>query len=89
MSAHLATAPAESGTDAGTIGNNTANDGRSGRLTAAARPQLLGRVERIGQSEADVVGLQVGPGDLVQLGQTNPVMAEVVAVAGSCATVLP
>ncbi len=64
--------------------------GRSGaRLADAARPQLLGRVERIGQSEADVVGLKVGPGDLVQLGQTDPVMAEVVAVDGSCATVLP
>ncbi|MGI9598368.1 MAG: FliI/YscN family ATPase [Acidimicrobiales bacterium] len=62
---------------------------RLGRLAAAARPQLLGRVERIGQSEADVIGLRVGPGDLVQLGQHDPVIAEVVAVAGSCATVLP
>ncbi len=62
---------------------------RLGRLAAAARPQLLGRVERIGQSEADVVGLRVGPGDLVQLGADDPVIAEVVAVSGSCATVLP
>ncbi|MGB5759376.1 MAG: FliI/YscN family ATPase, partial [Acidimicrobiales bacterium] len=52
-------------------------------------PQLLGRVERIGQSEADVVGLRVGPGDLVQLGGGDPLLAEVVAVSGSCATVLP
>lgn len=67
----------------------SAVDPRIGKLAAAARPELLGRIERIGQSEADVVGLQVGPGDLVQLGQTNPVMAEVVAVDGTCATVLP
>lgn len=62
---------------------------RPGRLAAAARPQLLGRVERIGQSEADVVGLHVGPGDLVQLGHDDPVIAEVVAVSGTRATVLP
>jgi flagellum-specific ATP synthase len=62
---------------------------RDQRLSAAARPCLLGRVERIGQSEADVVGLSVGPGDLVQLTGEQPVTAEVVAVAGNLATVLP
>ncbi len=74
----------------------------NGRLSVAARPQVLGRVERIGQSEADVVGLQVGPGDLVQIGDTDPgepsgpgltagpaVLAEVVAADGRRATVLP
>ncbi len=61
----------------------------AGRLTAAARPQLLGRVERLGQSEADVIGLRVGPGDLVRLGSESPVVAEVVAVTGARATVLP
>lgn len=63
------------------------------RLTSAARPQMMGRVERIGQSEADVVGLHVGPGDLVLLGDesstTEPVLAEVVAADGRRATVLP
>lgn len=62
---------------------------RHGRLSAAAKPQMFGRVERIGQSEADVVGLRAGPGDLVRIGKENPVVAEVVAVTGSCATVLP
>lgn len=65
------------------------SDDRFGRLAAAAKPTLLGRVERIGQSQADVVGLRVGPGDLVKLVGDTPVMAEVVAVAGTCATVLP
>ena len=67
-----------------------------GRLSLAARPQVLGRVERIGQSEADVVGLQVGPGDLVQIGEGETgvghgtaVLAEVVAADGRRATVLP
>jgi flagellum-specific ATP synthase len=66
-----------------------------GLLAAAARPQLLGQVERIGQSEADVVGLRVGPGDLVEVGDGSPgapgapVLAEVVAVDGRRATVLP
>ncbi len=36
-----------------------------------------------------MVGLRVGPGDLVQLGGRDPLLAEVVAVSGSCATVLP
>lgn len=62
---------------------------RLGRLSAAARPQMFGRVERIGQGEADVVGLRAGPGDLVRIGTDDPVVAEVVAVKGSCATVLP
>ena len=62
---------------------------RFGRLVAAGRPQLLGRIERIGQSQADVVGLRVGPGDLVQLQGAEPLVAEVVAVSGNCATVLP
>jgi len=65
------------------------------RLAAFARPQLLGRLERIGQSEADVVGLRVGPGDLVTVGDVGAddsgpvVLAEVVSVDGHCATVLP
>ncbi|MEM9652376.1 MAG: FliI/YscN family ATPase [Actinomycetota bacterium] len=62
---------------------------RLGRLAAAARPQLFGRVERIGQGEADVIGLRAGPGDLVRIGTDDPVVAEVVAVTRSCATVLP
>ncbi len=74
------------------------------RLSAAARPQMMGEVERIGQSEAEVVGLRVGPGDLVQVGTAAPadplaatgpaapgdlVLAEVVAADGRRATVLP
>lgn len=66
---------------------------REDRLSKAARPQMLGRIERIGQSEADVVGLQVGPGDLVLVGDESssgdPVLAEVVAADGRRATVLP
>jgi flagellum-specific ATP synthase len=66
-----------------------------GLLAAAAQPKLLGQVQRIGQSEADVVGLRVGPGDLVEVGEGlagepgGPVLAEVVAVDGRRATVLP
>jgi flagellum-specific ATP synthase len=46
-------------------------------------------VERLGQSDADVVGLRVGPGDLVEVGHEAPVVAEVVAASGTRATVLP
>ncbi|MEL6984334.1 MAG: FliI/YscN family ATPase [Actinomycetota bacterium] len=71
----------------------TASPTIAGRLTKAARPQMMGQVERIGQSEADVVGLQVGPGDLVMVGDESssgePVLAEVVAADGRRATVLP
>ena len=62
---------------------------RSDRVQAAARPLVSGRVERLGQSQADIVGLQVGPGDLVKVGRDEPVIAEVVAVSGTRATVLP
>ncbi len=59
------------------------------RIRAAARPLRTGRIDRLGQHEADVVGLTVGPGDLVDVGEVDPVTAEVVAVAGDRATVLP
>ncbi len=68
--------------------------GRAGRadFMAAARPQLAGKIERIGQSEAVVVGLRLGPGDLVRVGEwqgSDPaVLAEVVAVDGLRATLL-
>ncbi len=58
-------------------------------IVAAARPRLVGRVERLLESQADVVGLPVGVGDLVMIGATEPVLAEVVAAAGSRTTVLP
>lgn len=58
-------------------------------MWAAARPVIHGRIERLGQSEADVVGLTLGPGDLVQMGGSEPLMAEVVAATGTRATVLP
>lgn len=61
----------------------------SDRARTAARPLLVGRVEQLGQSQAEVVGLPLGPGDLVKVGQEQPVIAEVVAVTGSRATVLP
>ncbi len=79
--------------DASTVVSSDAPKVRSARLnrlSAAARPQLFGRVERIGQGEADVIGLRAGPGDLVRIGTPeDPVVAEVVAVTGNCATVLP
>ncbi|MCP3989779.1 MAG: FliI/YscN family ATPase [Actinomycetia bacterium] len=62
---------------------------RRDRVIAAARPLPYGRLERLGQAEADIVGLRVGPGDLVEVGSEEPVVAEVVAVSGSRATVLP
>lgn len=71
---------------AGSVGRD---EQRSTRMRLAAKPRLLGRVERLGQSEADIVGLRVGPGDLVEVGDARPVVAEVVAVSGSRATVLP
>ena len=75
----------------GPDGPGLGGPGLGGVLSAAARPQLVGRVERIGQAEADVVGLRVGPGDLVELGAGGPgppLLAEVVAVDGGRATVL-
>lgn len=79
--------------EASTVGSSDAPKVRSarlGRLSAAARPQMFGRVERIGQGEADVIGLRAGPGDLVRIGTPDDqVVAEVVAVTGTCATVLP
>lgn len=62
---------------------------RHDEMVAAARPQLVGRVERLLESQAEIIGLPVGPGDVVVVGRTNPVTAEVVAVSGSRATVLP
>ena len=58
-------------------------------IVSAARPRLVGRVERLLESQADVVGLPVGVGDLVTIGATEPVLAEVVAASGSRTTVLP
>ncbi len=58
-------------------------------IAAAARPRLVGRVERLLESQADVVGLPVGVGDLVMIGATEPVLAEVVAAAGSRVPVRP
>ena len=74
--------------EAGT-GSGLADPARRARGMAAARPLPYGRVERLGQAEADIVGLRVGPGDLVEVGHENPVVAEVVAASGSRATVLP
>lgn len=54
--------------DASMPDGSTPGGALAGRLVRAARPQMVGKVERIGQSEADVIGLQVGPGDLVQVG---------------------
>ncbi|MGF1595943.1 MAG: FliI/YscN family ATPase [Acidimicrobiales bacterium] len=59
------------------------------RVLAAARPQVVGRVERLLDFQAEISGLPVGPGDVVVIGRHDPVTAEVVAVAGSRATVLP
>ena len=59
------------------------------RIRAAARPQLVGRVERLLDAQADIVGLPVGPGDVVEIGRSEPVLAEVVAATGTRATVLP
>lgn len=62
---------------------------RSERIAFAARPQTTGRVRRLLDSRADIVGLGVGPGDLVVLGTASPIHAEVVSVSGPEATVLP
>jgi flagellum-specific ATP synthase len=59
------------------------------RVALAARPQAVGRIERLWDSQAVVVGLPAGPGDLVTIGRQESVLAEVVAVAGTKATVLP
>jgi flagellum-specific ATP synthase len=73
----------------------------SDRLLAAAQPLIQGRLSRIGQAEAEVVGLELGPGDLVRIGDAAirrrpaptdsgaPVLAEVVSAEGTRATVLP
>ncbi|MEM7342048.1 MAG: FliI/YscN family ATPase [Actinomycetota bacterium] len=58
------------------------------RLRTKAQPLVEGRVERVGPSEADIAGLPVGLGDVVDIGTTDPVRAEVVAVEGARATVL-
>jgi flagellum-specific ATP synthase len=58
-------------------------------VAAAARPLLVGRLEHVLQSQAEVIGLPVGVGDLVKIGASDPVLAEVVAAAGSRTTVLP
>jgi flagellum-specific ATP synthase len=66
-------------------------------LADVARPSLVGKVDRIGQAEADVLGLPVGLGDLIEVVGSaahrgegpSQVLAEVVAVDGPRATVLP
>lgn len=62
--------------------------GREALLREAARPSIEGRLERVGQTEADIAGLPVGLGDVVEIGAVDPIEAEVVAVAGDRATVL-
>jgi len=55
----------------------------------AARPQIVGRIQRLWESQAEIVGLSVGPGDLVEVGSRDRVPAEVVAVNGPEAIILP
>ena len=57
----------------------------------AARPELTGRIHELGPSQAEIVGLGVGPGDLVIVGERGEetVTAEVVAASGRQATILP
>ncbi|MEL7157542.1 MAG: FliI/YscN family ATPase [Actinomycetota bacterium] len=57
----------------------------------AARPERVGRLEQLGPTQADIVGLGVGPGDLVVVGDggQDPLVAEVVSATGRRATILP
>ncbi|MEM9131539.1 MAG: FliI/YscN family ATPase [Actinomycetota bacterium] len=60
-------------------------------VAAAARPERLGRLEQLGPTQADIVGLGVGPGDLVVVGDEDDdeLVAEVVSATGRRATILP
>ena len=58
-------------------------------LGRAAQPRLVGRICRLTETQAEVVGVNVGPGDLVEIGGHTPIPAEVVAVEEAFATILP
>ncbi|MEM8923632.1 MAG: FliI/YscN family ATPase [Actinomycetota bacterium] len=60
-------------------------------ITSAARPEVSGCLHQLGQTQAEVVGLGVGPGDLVVVGDRDDdeLVAEVVAATGRQATILP
>ncbi len=55
----------------------------------AARPERLGRLDRIVGMHAEVTGLNVGTGDIIEIGDERRVQAEVVAVAPGRLTALP
>jgi flagellum-specific ATP synthase len=58
-------------------------------LATAARPLRLGRLDRIVGTHAEVTGLSLATGDIVDVGDGNITQAEVVAVDRNRATVLP
>ena len=58
-------------------------------LGRSTLPRLLGRVSRLTETQAEVVGVCVGPGDLVEIGGSDRVQAEVVSVSETHATILP
>ena len=58
-------------------------------VEAAARPERIGRLARIVGLHAEVTGLSLGTGDIVEIGTDRPVRAEVVAVGPGYLTALP
>jgi flagellum-specific ATP synthase len=64
-------------------------DPRIGSARWAARPERIGRVDRIVGMHAEVSGLRLATGDLVVIGDEPGIRAEVVAVAPGKLTALP
>ena len=58
-------------------------------IAFAARPERVGRVDRVVGTHAEVRGLRLATGDLVVIGESPGVRAEVVAVAPGHLTALP
>ncbi len=65
------------------------DDDRMRSIRGAARPERIGRVDRIVGMHAEVTGLRLATGDLVVIGDEPGVQAEVVAVAPGKLTALP
>ncbi len=65
------------------------NESIQERLRIAARPERVGRLDRIVGMHAEVTGLNLGTGDIIDIGTAPTVQAEVVSVGPGRLTALP